>query len=74
MGPKHPSSTALTSIEEAAVVAFRQHTLPPLDDCLYTLRLSIPHLSRSSLHRCLQRHGIARLPQAAAPKRGRLRE
>ena len=23
----------------------------------------IPHLTRSSLHRCLQRHGISRLPQ-----------
>jgi transposase InsO family protein len=33
----------------------------PLDDCLYALQL--PHLTRSSLHRCLQRHGISRLPQ-----------
>ena len=24
---------------------------------------TIPHLTRSSLHRCLQRHGISRLPQ-----------
>jgi transposase-like protein len=49
--------------EEAAVVAFRRHTLLPLDDCLYALQTSIPHLTRSSLHRCLQRHGISRLPQ-----------
>jgi len=34
----------------------------PLDDCLYALQTSIPHLSRSSLHRCLQRHNISRLP------------
>jgi len=27
------------------------------------LQLTIPHLTRSSLHRCLQRHGISRLPQ-----------
>ena len=36
--------------------------LLPLDDCLYALQPSIPHLTRSSLHRCLQRHGISRLP------------
>ena len=44
------------------IVAFRRHTLFPLDDCLYTLQPTIPHLTRSSLHRCLQRHGISRLP------------
>jgi hypothetical protein len=52
----------LTPDEEAIIVAFRRHTLLPLDDCLYTLQPTIPHLSRSSLHRCLQRHGISRLP------------
>ncbi|TCW29111.1 hypothetical protein EDC20_1011, partial [Gluconobacter oxydans] len=31
------------------------HTLLPLDDCLYALQASIPHLTRSALHRCLQR-------------------
>ena len=54
------------------VVAFRRHTLLPLDDCLYALQPTIPHLTRSSLHRCLQRHGISRLPQVegeASPKR-----
>ena len=44
------------------VVAFRRHTLLPLDDCLYALQPTIAHLTRSSLHRCLQRHGISRLP------------
>ncbi len=43
------------------IVAFRKHTLLPLDDCLYVLQASLPHLTRSSLHRCLQRHDIARL-------------
>jgi hypothetical protein len=43
-------------------VALRRHTLLPLDDCLYALEGTIPHLTRSSLHRCLQRHGIGRLP------------
>ena len=62
MGPKAPRSTVLSQEEEAIVVAFRKHTLLPLDDCLYALQATIPHLTRSSLHRCLQRHGISRLP------------
>jgi hypothetical protein len=39
----------------------RKHTLLPLDDCLYALQAAIPHLTRSSQHCCLQRHGISRL-------------
>ena len=65
MGPKTPRSTVLTAEEEAIVVAFRKHTLLALDDCLYALQATIPHLTRSSLHRCLQRHGISRLPEVA---------
>ena len=61
-GPREPRSTVLSVEEEAIIVAFRRHTLLPLDDCLYALQPSIPHLTRSSLHRCLQRHGISRLP------------
>ena len=68
MGPKTPRSNVLTAEEEAAIVAFRKHTLLPLDDCLYALQATIPHLTRSSLHRCLQRHGISRLPEVAADK------
>ena len=71
-GPRKPRSTTLSVEEEAVVVAFRRHTLLPLDDCLYALQPTIPHLTRSSLHRCLQRHGISRLPQVegeASPKR-----
>lgn len=63
MGPRQPRSTVLTMEQEAVIVAFRQHTLLPLDDCLYALQASIPNLTRSSRHRCLQRHGINRLPQ-----------
>src|SRR5206468_8251429 len=61
-GPKEPRSTVLSVEEEAVIVAFRRYTLLPLDDCLYALQPTIPHLTRSSLHRCLQRHGIGRLP------------
>jgi transposase InsO family protein len=67
-GPKTPSSTVLTIEEEAVIVAFRRHTLLPLDDCLYALQPTIPNLTRSSLHRCLQRHGISRLPEIEGEK------
>ena len=74
-GPSEPRSTILTEAEEAAVVAFRRHTLLPLDDCLYALQPSIPHLTRSALHRCLQRHGISRLPEVDGdkPKRSKFK-
>ena len=68
MGPKEARSTVLTPDEEAIVVAFRRHTLLPLDDCLYGLQPTIPHLTRSALHRCLQRHGIGRLPEIEGDK------
>ena len=61
--------------EEPIIVAFRKHTLLPLDDCLYALQATIPHLTRSSLHRCFQRHDISRLPDVAGdkPKRSKFR-
>src|SRR5215212_9322588 len=80
MGPQQPRSTVLTVDEEAIIVAFRRHTLLriivafrrhtllPLDDCLYALQATIPHLTRSSLHRCLQRHGLSRLPETEGDK------
>ncbi len=79
-GPKAPYSTTLSEAEEAMVVAFRRHTfltgpLLPLDDCLYALQPSLPRLTRSALHRCLQRHGISRLPDVEGdkPKRQRFK-
>ena len=70
-GPQEPRSTVLSVEDEAVVVAFRRHTLLPLDDCLYALQPSMPHLTRSSLHRCLQRHGISRLPDTEGDKPSR---
>ena len=74
-GPKAPHSTILSQAEEAAVVAFRRHTVLQFDDCIYALQPSIPHLTRSALHRSLQRHGISRLPdiEGDKPKRQRLK-
>src|SRR5215210_5952920 len=76
MGPSRPRSTVLTEAEEAIVVEFRRRTLPPLDDVLGCLREAIPTLSRSALHRCLERHGISRLPRdpEKASERGRFAE
>ena len=67
-GPAEPRSTTLSAEQEAIVVAFRRHTLLPLDDCLYALQPTIPHLTRSTLHRCLKRHGISRLPETDGDK------
>jgi hypothetical protein len=52
-GPRQARSTVLSVEEEAVIVAFRRYTLLPLDDCLYALQPTIPHLTRSSLHRYL---------------------
>ena len=67
-GPRTPRSTVLSIEHEAIIVAFRRQTLLPLDDCLYALQATIPHLTRSSLHRCLLRHGISRLPEVEGSK------
>jgi hypothetical protein len=67
-GQRKFARTVLRPEEEAAIVAFRRFTLLALDDCLYALQASIPHLTRSSLHRCLQRHGISRLPSVEGDK------
>jgi hypothetical protein len=37
-GPSVPKSTVLSVEQEAVIVAFRKHTLLPLDDCLYALQ------------------------------------
>jgi transposase len=71
-GPREPRSTVLSADEEEVVVAFRRHTLLPLDDCLYALQPTIPTLTRSSLHRCFQRHGVSRLPETDGDRPQRL--
>ena len=73
-GPKDAKSTVLSVEDEAIIVAFRRHTLLPLDDCLYGLQPTIPHLTRSSLHRCLQRHDISRLPDVDGDKPVKIEE
>jgi transposase-like protein len=45
-GPKDAHSTMLSVEEEATIVAFHQHTLLLLGDCLYSLEATTPHLTR----------------------------
>lgn len=68
MVPKEIRSTVLMPEQEAMIVTFCRLTLLPVDDCLYALQPSIPSLTRSALHRCLQRHGISRLPDTTGEK------
>ena len=67
-GPNEAHSIVLSIEDEAIIAAFRHHTLLPLDGCLYALHPTLPHLTRSSLHRCLQRHGMSRLPAVGDAK------
>ena len=73
MGPKEVRSSVLSPEEEVMCVAFRRHTLLPLDDGLYALQATIPHLSRSALHRLYQRHGISRLPETKGEPKKRFK-
>ena len=66
-GLKKLSLQCFFEAEEEAIVAFRKMTELPLDDVLYSLQETIPHLSRSSLHRCLKRHGCSVLPKKEPP-------
>ena len=64
-GPR-PASTMLSATEEAVIVVFRKHTRFTLDVCLAHLKPRIPALTRSALHRCLERYGVSRVPPGLA--------
>lgn len=72
-GPKKPRSTVLTPTEEQVICEFRRVTKFALDDVFVSLRDQIPRLTRSNLHRCLQRHGLSKLPDddAARPEKSK---
>ncbi len=61
-GPTRPRSTVLTPAQEPVICEFRRQTKFSLDDVFISLKARIPALTRSNLHRCLQRHGLNRLP------------
>lgn len=72
MGPRRPN-TVLSEADEALICAFRRKTELPLDDCLLALKDEIPQLTRSNLHRCLQRHSLSRLPKPEKPVKKRFK-
>jgi IS30 family transposase len=61
--PRCPPSRRPSSSPSAATPCYRWC------DCLYALQATIPQLTRSALHRCLQRHGISRLPDVEGGKK-----
>jgi len=64
-------ATNLTSEEETLVCELRTSLQLPLDDIVEVMRRCIrPTLSRSAIHRCLQRHGISRRAKPDKPKSG----
>jgi hypothetical protein len=68
----HRLATTMTEWEEALIVELRRSLALPLDDIVEAMRRCInPELSRSAIHRCLQRHGVsARLTPQKAPAAG----
>ena len=61
--------SALSELEQQTICEFRRVTRFSLDDCYITLKDNIQALSRSNLHRCLQRNGLSRLPKEEKVKK-----
>lgn len=47
--------------DEALIVALRRCFLLRLDDCLRLAEHFVPHVTRSTLYRCVRKHGLARM-------------
>ena len=63
--------TSLSAIEERLVCELRTSLQLPLDDIVEVMRRCVnAELSRSAIHRCLQRHGISARPKPDKPKPG----
>lgn len=68
----HQLKTSLSATEEQLVVALRQELELSLDDIVEVMhRCCNDALSRSAIHRCLQRHGISHRPPPAKQEVGR---
>lgn len=67
-GAKPGQGSVLTDVDEAVIIEARRKTLLPLDDLYDLLNPLIPVLTRSNLHRCLQRHGVSRLADLLPPE------
>jgi len=69
MGPRGRASQHLSQKQEHLAIALRKQGHLSLDDLMGQLLETAPKLSRSALHRCLQRHGISRQPATHLPRR-----
>ena len=69
MGPRDRASRHLSQEQEHLAIALRKQGHLSLDDLMGQLLETAPKLSRSALHRCLQRHGISRQPVTHLPRR-----
>jgi transposase-like protein len=66
----HRLATSLTAEEDCLVVELRRRLMLSLDDITEVLRRCVnPQLSRSAIHRCLQRHGLSARPSRQADPR-----
>ena len=67
----HRLTTNLSAMEETLVCELRTALQLPLDDTVEVMRRCINgSLSRSAIHRCLQRHGISQRKKPARPSVG----
>jgi hypothetical protein len=57
-----------STAEAALMVACCKQMPVPLDDGLYALQATRPHLTRSARHRCRQRPGLNRVPEREGDK------
>ncbi|HEY5409416.1 MAG TPA: IS481 family transposase [Caulobacteraceae bacterium] len=66
----HEIATKLTPLEEQLCVELRTTVDLSLDDLVEVMKRCVnPELSRSAIHRCLQRHGVSSRPKPeASPK------
>ncbi|HEX7856140.1 MAG TPA: TetR family transcriptional regulator [Sphingobium sp.] len=64
-GPARTAPRALSARDEAVILGFRRYLPLSLDDSMAFLAPRLPGLSRSALHRLLQRHGLSRPPRDA---------
>ena len=67
MGTKSPKSS-LSSLEQSIICEFRRATKHSLDDCYIALKKEIPKLTRSNLHRVLQKNNLSKFPKEIIAK------
>jgi hypothetical protein len=70
-GPRRGAMSSLAAADEYLACSLRAYARLPLSCCLSILQRAFPNLTRSSLYRCFQRKGLARLPTLSSQARGR---